>query len=81
MSNTIKWKKSGPFGSGMTLWEAETQKGAMTVHTFGRDEFTLSYGTMHQLPYFKSFEKAAQAAQSFVDFVPKKRSKKEKSSD
>ena len=76
MSSEIKWKKSGPFSSGMTLWEASTKKGEISIHTFGRDEFTLSYGTMHQLPYFKTFEKAAEAAQGFVDFVPKKPSKK-----
>jgi len=76
MSEAIKWKKSGPWGSGMMLWEAATPKGDMTIHTFGKDEFTLSYGTLHQLPYFKSFEKAAAAAEDFVSFVPKKRSKK-----
>lgn len=76
MSEAIKWKKSGPFGSGMTLWEAATPKGEMTIHTFGKDEFTLSYGALHQLPYFKSFEKASAAAQDYVSFVPKKRSKK-----
>ena len=81
MSEAIKWKKSGPFGSGMTLWEAETPKGDMTIHTFGKDEFTLSFGTLHQLPYFKSFEKAADAAQGFVSFTPKKRSKKKDSAE
>ena len=81
MSNEIKWKKSGPFGSGMTLWTADTEKGEMSIHTFGRDEFTLSYGSTHQLPYFKSFDKAAACAQGFVDFVQKKRTKKKSSEE
>ena len=77
MSESIKWKKQGPFGSGMTLWESKTPKGDMSIHTFGRDEFTLSVSEIHQLPYFKSFEKAAAAAQVYVDFAPKKRGKKQ----
>lgn len=76
MKEVIKWKKSGPFDSGMTLWESETKKGAMSIHTFGRNEFTLSLGLMNQLPYFKSFDSAAEAAEVYVNFDPPKRSRK-----
>lgn len=81
MSEAIKWKKQGPFGSGMTLWEAKTPKGDMTIHTFGREEFTLSVSEIDQLPYFKSFESASAAAQVYVDFVPKKKGKKKTSAE
>jgi hypothetical protein len=81
MAETIKWKKSGPFGSGMTLWEASTSKGALTIHTFGRSEYTLTLTDRDQLPYFSSEAAAQKFAQEFVDFVPKKRAKKRKSAD
>ena len=81
MSEAINWKKSGPFESGMTLWEAETQKGAVSIHTFGRNEFTLSLGSMNQLPYFKSFDSAAAAAEVYASFVPTKRSRKKSAAE